>query len=207
MDKWSDMSLTLSIWAIKIFFKSHMKHQRILLTSNRIYISSIVTLLIQLFYSINQTAIFAGNTNNILCIWFRYLYLLIYAHLNDLGMNYILCNMYRACISISIYHGIFCVQWFEVRGHCLFCWYWLNGWPSLFKLSFHNIIQFNKAWYQSNGDQLSIHFYNFNNKPIHVCVNIIEKSQDRCTNAVCDFRWMQPCGIYKNLKTWSMGQL
>jgi hypothetical protein len=64
-------------------------------------------------------------------------------------------------------------------GHCLFCWYWLNGWPSLFKLSFHNIIQFNKAWYQSNGDQLSIHFYNFNNKPIHVCVNIIEKSQDR----------------------------
>ena len=31
-----------------------------------------------------------------------------------------------------------CVQWFEVRGDCSFCWYWLNCWPSLFKLSFHN---------------------------------------------------------------------
>jgi len=24
------------------------------------------------------------------------------------------------------------------RGHCSFCCYWWNCWPSLFKLSFHN---------------------------------------------------------------------
>ena len=26
----------------------------------------------------------------------------------------------------------------KVRGDCSFCWYWLNCWPSLFKLSFHD---------------------------------------------------------------------
>ena len=35
------------------------------------------------------------------------------------------------------------MSWFfvlneKVRGDCLFCWYWLNYWPSLFKFSFHN---------------------------------------------------------------------
>jgi hypothetical protein len=34
-----------------------------------------------------------------------------------------------------ICHGSFYVQWFEVRGDCLFCW---HCWPSLLKLSFHN---------------------------------------------------------------------
>jgi hypothetical protein len=24
--------------------------------------------------------------------------------------------------------------------HCLFCWYWWNCWPSLFKLFFHNYL-------------------------------------------------------------------
>ena len=28
---------------------------------------------------------------------------------------------------------------FGVVSDCLFCWYWLNWWPSLFKLSFHNL--------------------------------------------------------------------
>ena len=27
---------------------------------------------------------------------------------------------------------------FDVRGGCLFCWYWWNRWLSLFELSFHN---------------------------------------------------------------------
>ena len=27
----------------------------------------------------------------------------------------------------------------KLRGDCLFCWYWWNCWPSLFKLSFHII--------------------------------------------------------------------
>jgi len=31
------------------------------------------------------------------------------------------------------------IQCFEVRGHCSFCWYWWNCWPSLFKLSIHNL--------------------------------------------------------------------
>ena len=31
----------------------------------------------------------------------------------------------------------FCIQGFQMRGGCLFCWYWLNCWTLLFKLSFH----------------------------------------------------------------------
>lgn len=31
-------------------------------------------------------------------------------------------------------------QWFEVRGGCLFCWYWCNCWLPLFKPSFHNYL-------------------------------------------------------------------
>jgi len=34
-------------------------------------------------------------------------------------------------------HGLFCIEWFQVRGDCLF-WYWLNCWP-LFEISFHNL--------------------------------------------------------------------
>jgi len=37
---------------------------------------------------------------------------------------------------------LFCVQWVKIRGGCLFCWYWWNSWPSLFKLSFHNFLSF-----------------------------------------------------------------
>ena len=36
-------------------------------------------------------------------------------------------------------HGLFCIEWFQVRGDCL-VWYWLNYWP-LFEISFH--ISFN----------------------------------------------------------------
>jgi hypothetical protein len=31
---------------------------------------------------------------------------------------------------------LFCVQWVKMRGDCLFCCYWWNWWPLLFKLSF-----------------------------------------------------------------------
>jgi hypothetical protein len=31
----------------------------------------------------------------------------------------------------------FCVQWVGVKDDCLFCWYWWNCWPSLFKLYFY----------------------------------------------------------------------
>ena len=41
-----------------------------------------------------------------------------------------------------IYNIICCsllyVQWVEVRGHCLFCWYWLN-WVKVFNGTFNNI--------------------------------------------------------------------
>jgi hypothetical protein len=36
-----------------------------------------------------------------------------------------------------IFFNFFYVQWVEMRGDCSFCWYW---WPSLFKLSFHNLL-------------------------------------------------------------------
>ena len=43
-------------------------------------------------------------------------------------------------------HGFFHVQWAEMRGDCLLCWYWWNCWWSLFKLSF--IIKLkNLKWY------------------------------------------------------------
>ena len=31
---------------------------------------------------------------------------------------------------------LFCVQWVNTKGDYLLCWYWLNWWPLLFKLSF-----------------------------------------------------------------------
>jgi len=34
----------------------------------------------------------------------------------------------------------FYVQWVKLRDDCSFCWYCRNNWPSLFKLSFHNLI-------------------------------------------------------------------
>jgi len=33
----------------------------------------------------------------------------------------------------------FCVRWIKELGDCLFCEYWWNYWPSLFKLSLHNL--------------------------------------------------------------------
>ena len=49
-------------------------------------------------------------------------------------------------------HGLFCVQWFEVKVDCLFCWYLWNCWWSLFKLSFHNLYKF--VCNCSTGEQL-----------------------------------------------------
>jgi len=46
----------------------------------------------------------------------------------------------RTWNSNIICSGLFCVQWVKVRGDCSFCWYWLNCWPSLLKLSFHNLV-------------------------------------------------------------------
>jgi hypothetical protein len=35
---------------------------------------------------------------------------------------------------------LFCVLSLEVKGGCLFCRYWWNYWPSLFKLPFHKVM-------------------------------------------------------------------
>jgi hypothetical protein len=34
---------------------------------------------------------------------------------------------------------VICVQYVEMGGDCLFCWYWCNCWPSTFDISYHNI--------------------------------------------------------------------
>ena len=36
-------------------------------------------------------------------------------------------------------HDRFFVQWIDVIGGCLICWYWCHCWPSLYKLSIHNV--------------------------------------------------------------------
>jgi hypothetical protein len=48
------------------------------------------------------------------------------------------CPKTRTWISNVICRSLFYVEWFEMRGDCLFCLYWWHCWPSLFKLSFHN---------------------------------------------------------------------
>ena len=36
----------------------------------------------------------------------------------------------KTWISDAICCDLFCVQWFEVGGYCMFCCYWWNCWPS-----------------------------------------------------------------------------
>jgi hypothetical protein len=50
----------------------------------------------------------------------------------------VLCIILTVCMShvvVFLY-----VERVEIRGDCLFCWYWLNRWASLFLLSFHKTI-------------------------------------------------------------------
>ena len=57
---------------------------------------------------------------------------MVKAHILILKLN-LLRWFARQCVLSQNY-------WFEVRGGCLFCfWYWWNCWPSPFKWSFHNI--------------------------------------------------------------------
>jgi hypothetical protein len=39
-------------------------------------------------------------------------------------------------MTIYCLNFLFCVQWVNTKGDCLFCWYWWNWWPLLCKLSF-----------------------------------------------------------------------
>ena len=54
----------------------------------------------------------------------------------------------------------FCyVQWFDVRGSCLHCSYWLKCWPSsMFKLSFHKICMHTLLINESASGELSWSF-------------------------------------------------
>ena len=46
----------------------------------------------------------------------------------------------RTCISNIMSWSFVCsVSTVNMRGYCLFYWYWWNLWPSLLKYSFHNV--------------------------------------------------------------------
>jgi len=48
----------------------------------------------------------------------------------------IICRCFLCvCVCVCV-----CVQSDKMRGICSFCRYWCNWWPSLFKLSFHNLV-------------------------------------------------------------------
>ena len=46
----------------------------------------------------------------------------------------------KTWISNTICGCLFYVQWFEVRDGCVFCWYWLSCWLTVYKLSIHNSV-------------------------------------------------------------------
>ena len=47
--------------------------------------------------------------------------------INRLNLTIFLClSQARTWISINICRCLFCIQWFEVRVCCVFCWYWSN---------------------------------------------------------------------------------
>ena len=70
------------------------------------------------------------------------MYSLNVRYINQLKPATFLClSTARTWIFNAICHDIFCVQLFESKGDCFFCWYWCNCWPSLFKLSFIMYIQ------------------------------------------------------------------
>ena len=57
--------------------------------------------------------------------------------------TFVYLSQARTWVSNVICHTFcnsFCIQWFEMKGGCLFCWYQLNCRPSLFKLSFNKIL-------------------------------------------------------------------
>ena len=70
--------------------------------------------------------------------------LIITASSYPFGIDHILCpNPGPAFPLTSAYVTVFfCIQWFEVRASCLFCWYWWNCWPSLLKSSIYNFCCF-----------------------------------------------------------------
>jgi len=58
--------------------------------------------------------------------------------INRFNITTFLClSQTTTLISNIICHVLFGLQWVKVRGDCSFCWHWWNGWPSLFKISFH----------------------------------------------------------------------
>jgi hypothetical protein len=54
-------------------------------------------------------------------------------------------NFPSTFICCVLYLFLIIVQWFEVRG-CSFCRHWFNCWPSVFKLSIHNLDYINNKY-------------------------------------------------------------
>jgi hypothetical protein len=76
----------------------------------------------------------------------RIIFLLISSkleYLENLTENKLICSMYNCSKHLDFHRHI---SWSfsslflfpqRIRCACLFCWYWWNYWPLLFKLSFH----------------------------------------------------------------------
>jgi hypothetical protein len=64
------------------------------------------------------------------------------------------CLLIVECQAVRYdYDFFFGVQWVKVRHDFLFCWYWLDCWLSLFKLSFHNM----RHWFGHSGECSDFH--------------------------------------------------
>lgn len=60
-----------------------------------------------------------------------------------LSATFVCLSNTRIWFPRGICRGLFYMyaHWVEVRDNCSFCWHWLNGWQSRFKLSFHNKLE------------------------------------------------------------------
>ena len=103
-----------------------------------------------------------------------------------------LCTCPRPCPGFPTPYDIIFVyvKWIEIRGHCLFC-YWWNCWPSLFKLSFHNSLWSRPRWpfpvkmwwsiYEIRQCRLSTKYSNYILENCHFSVNLETRKKRRLT--------------------------
>ena len=90
------------------------------------------------FFSINKT-----DCHNITEILLKVAFNSITIRWGVLGLTALLsnfCGRLKAEPEFPLpFHDRFFVQWIDAIGGCLICWYWCHCWPSLYKLSIHNV--------------------------------------------------------------------
>jgi hypothetical protein len=72
----------------------------------------------------------------------RGVFMFLLSVFNTLRWEVIVCFCYLYSIRWDerwLFVFVICVQYVEMGGDCLFCWYWCNCWPSTFDISYHNI--------------------------------------------------------------------